>query len=271
MSFPKQFLTALYRFGSYPELFKVKGIKTFFYTVITVVVATLLMTVAAIPGYIKLGGIEGLAKKYIPDFTISNGKLKMDKKDYTDAAAGTRIYIDTSVKSADKTKADGAAYAIIAGCEDMYVYNGVQGSTLKFSEIGDLSSDDIQKSLAKKDVKASIISAVVFMYLIAQLFKALYDILLLTLIGNLINSFTSKLNIGFGQMMKLSAYARTLPFLLSLILPILTGIPFNGIVFYAVGGFYIYKGLKNTKLQSGIIIADISDLNNGVQDNHNPQ
>ena len=40
-----------------------------------------------------------------------------------------------------------------------------------------------------------------------------------------------------------------------------TALIFSMLVFYAIGGVYIYLGLKNIKMQNGIVIADVSGFN----------
>lgn len=262
MSLVKQFLTALYRFASYPELIKIKGVRVFIYAVITVVFATAVMTAALVPAYYFMGGIQGFAEKYIPEFVLKDGELSMDKVDYTDKLNGVRIYIDTDSDELNISAAGDSMYAFIADKDEMYVFNGIQGQRISFAEFGiDISSADIIETLSKQSVRLGIISIFVFMLLSGNVMRALYSILLLAIIGNIINMFVTRVPLRFTQMLKLSVYARTLPFLMQLFIPILIGFNFPSIVFYAIGGIYIYMGLKNIKNQDGLVIADISRYN----------
>lgn len=263
MSFIKQFLTALYRFGSYPQLINVKGIRTFLYTLLTVIFTVLVMTCTVIPGYLAIGGIEGFAKKYIPEFTIKDGQLSMDKVDFEDRLNGVRIFIDTTKTELDLSEAGDSPCALIASRDEVYVFNGIRGEKMSFKDMGmDFGSEDIFNALANKNVRLSIISFIIFMWFAGKFMQAVYNIAMLALIGNIINMAVTRVPLRFSQMLKLSAYARTLPLIMSLVVPILAGFAFNPLVFYAVGAFYMYMGLKNIKTQSGIVIADISGMQN---------
>lgn len=263
MSFKNQFLTALYRFGSYPELLDVKGIRVFLYTFFTVILSVVFMVLTAAPGYLSQGGLEGMAKKYIPEFSVKDGKLKTEKIDFSDPVSGVRIYVDTSAKMSDAPFADeGYSCVLVADSDEIYVYNSMQGSQkMRFDEMGiDFSSDDIYRSLADKRVAAFIIALFIFTWIIGMSFYALYNIIFLALIGNIINMVSARLPLNFGHMLKLACYARTLPLIMSLLFPVIAGIGFNPAVFYAVGGFYMYKALKNIRLNTGVVIADISGM-----------
>lgn len=222
MSFKNQFLTALYRFGSYPELFNVKGVKTFVYTALTVIITVAVMFAAVIPGYRSLGGIEGFVEKYIPEFRISEGELIMDKVDFRDEKNGVRIYINTDTTELDMSKIEsGDVTALIASKDKMYVYNAIQGQegTLSFKDLSQALNDSFESK------------------------------------SGILNYLGQK-----SVRLQLAAYARTLPWILSLLVNFVAGISFSSIIFFAVGSFYIYKALKNTKAQTGVVIADISRI-----------
>jgi len=263
LTFIRQFLTALYRFGSYPELINVKGIRTFLYTLFTVIFTVFFMTCAVIPAYLSIGGIEGFAKKYIPEFSIKDGQLIMDKIDFEDRLNGVRIFVDTDKTELDMSEAGDNPYVLLADREEIYVFNGVRGESMSFEEMGiDFGSEDIFNALADGKVRMGIISIVIAMLFMGVAFRAVYNIAVLALIGNIINMVITRVPLKFSQMLKLSAYARTLPLIMSLAVPVLGGFSFNPLVFYAVGAFYMYIGLKNIKAQSGIVIADISGMQN---------
>jgi hypothetical protein len=249
MTFANQFLTALYRFGSYPELLKVKGIKTFLYTVVTIVLSLVIMMAALAPAYLSFGGITGFANKYIPDFTIADGKLTMDKMDYTDEEKGVRVYVDTASATLDTDKANENGFTIIANADSAYLSNGVQQELISFKDFTrDFSGAEIRNELSKDSVQLFIILSFALVLLIALTLRALYSVLILTLVGNIIN-FAVRVPLGYLQMFKLAAYARTLPWLMTLILPFILPFTPNSLVIYAVGAVYMYMALKNIKRQ----------------------
>ncbi len=269
MSFKNQFLTALYRFGSYPELFNVKGVKTFVYTALTVIITVAVMFAAVIPGYRSLGGIEGFVEKYIPEFRISEGELIMDKVDFRDEKNGVRIYINTDTTELDMSKIEsGDVTALIASKDKMYVYNAIQGQegTLSFKDLSQALNDSFESKsgilnyLGQKSVRLQLAAVFILILFIYRSVATVYEVFMLTLLGNLINTLMVRIPISFSQMFKLAAYARTLPWILSLLVNFVAGISFSSIIFFAVGSFYIYKALKNTKAQTGVVIADISRI-----------
>jgi hypothetical protein len=157
-------------------------------------------------------------------------------------------------------KADATLMNLIAGKTKLYLNNGVQSETMSFADFGyDFGSEDIFTALADRGVRMSIIGFVVFLWFMGSSIKAVYSIAVLALIGNIINMALTRIPIRFSGMLKLSAYARTLPLVMSWVIPLVVGFEFSPIVFYAVGAFYVYMGLKNIKAQNGIVIADISD------------
>lgn len=264
MSLVKQFLIALYRFGSYPELIKVKGIRVFIYGAITVILATLIMTAALIPAYNAIGGMEGFAQKYTPDFVLKDGELTMDKVDYTDKLNGVRIYIDTNSNELNLSAAGDSIIAFIADKKEMYFFNGIQGWHISFNALPmDISSDEIKTDLSNPAIRFGVISIFVSMLFCGNLGRTISSTLMLVIIGNMINMFVTRIPLRFTQMLRLAVYARTLPFIMQIFIQILFGFNFEPLVFYAIGGTYIYLGLKNIKMQNGIVIADVSGYNTG--------
>lgn len=260
MSMRKIFLTALYRFGSYPELLKEKGAKAFLYSFILVVFGVVITLAASAPGYIKAGGFAGITEKAIPEFSITDGHLKMEKVDFLDRTGRIRFYVDTTQPVADISKVENNINAIVAGRDEMYVINSDMGqsSKLTFADLGmDLSKSDIVKELGTGKIQLLMISFFAFFLLVFFAIKTVYDIALLVLIGNVINALIVRLPVGFTTMFKLAAYARTLPFIMSLAMTSFAGFALDPVVFYAVGVVYMYKGLKNTKNQDGVVVADI--------------
>lgn len=260
MSMRKLFLTALYRFGSYPELLRVKGTKTFLYSLIMVFFGVAITLASSAPGYIKAGGFAGIAEKAIPEFSITDGHLKMEKVDFLDRTGRIHFYVDTTQPKADVSKVEKGINAIVAGRDEMCVINNDMGqsSKLTFADLGsDLSKNDMVKELGTKEIQLLMIGFFAFFLLVYFVIKTVYDIALLVLMGNIINAFIVRLPVRFTTMFTLAAYARTLPFVMSLVMTSIGGFALEPIVFYAVGAFYMYKGLKNAKNQDGIVIAEI--------------
>lgn len=266
MSFWKMFPTALYGFGSYPELARVKGWKAFLYILLTVVFGVAVMLAWAVPSYVHAGGFAGMAEDKLPQFTISDGRLTMDSLDYWDKEKQMHIYVDTANTKPDLTKAENAMSALVAGSEEMSIVSNAMGYTQTYSfadlneGMGKIDKARVVKFLGTAEFQVFFIMMYGFALLFVFAVQALYDVLWLTLLGNLINMFFVRLPVRFGTMVKLGVFARTLPFLMSILMTLVAGFPIEQIVYYAIGAFYVYKGLKNIKNQEGVVIADLDNL-----------
>jgi hypothetical protein len=257
MSFRQQFVTALYRFGSYYELIKVKGWRTILYTLALAICTVVILLARAVPGYIGIGGFSGMANKLLPEFSITDGTLNMDNYSYTDKNSSLKILVDTSEETADPSQAGDSIMAFIAGSKECYIFNGTQGSKLTFADLGmDFSKEDIVKNLAQPDVKYGLIAGIALVMFISCIMLSIYNIAVLALLGNIINMLIVRTPISFSEMLKLASYARTLPLVFSLVILVFVGFGVNTLVFYAVGVFYIYQALKNIKLNQDKLVDE---------------
>lgn len=180
-----------------------------------------------------------------------------------DKSGSIHFYVDTTKAKADVSKAKEGVNAIVAGRDEICVINNDlgQASSLAFADLGaDISKDELVKELGTREFQLLMIGFFAVFMFVFYAIRTLYDVLLLALIGNLINLFFVRLPIRYSAMFTLAAYARTLPFIMSLVMKVFAGFALEPLVFYAVGAFYVYKGLKNTKNQDGVVIADISNL-----------
>jgi hypothetical protein len=254
MSFRQQFVTALYRFGSYFELIKVKGWRTILYTVILAVFTVFLMLARATPMYINAGGFSGIAERYLPDFTIEDGTLEMDKYEYDNSNDGVKILVDTDNESFNLSDAGDRNLVFLAGSKECYIFNGVQGVKMAFSDLEmDISKSEIVGNLSRRDVQLGIISGFALLFFVSCIMIAIYNIAIIALLGNIINMLIVKTPVGFSQILKLASYSRTLPYILSIAVPLVCGFMVSPIVFYAVAVFYVYKGLKSIKAQAELV------------------
>jgi hypothetical protein len=256
MSLKQQFVTALYRFGSYYELIKVKGWRTILYTITLAVCTVVILLASKVPGYILVGGFSGMADDRLPEFSIKDGTLEMENYTYEDGIY--KVVVDTSVENADISQVGNSMFAIIAGSKECYIFNGTQSAKMKFSELGtDISKADIVNNLSRRDVQAGLISGIAIMLFILCILSAVYNIAVLTLLGNIMNMMIVRTPIRFSDMLKLASYARTLPLVFSLVILVVVGFGVSTVVFYAVGMFYIYKALKNIKLHQEMVESEI--------------
>ncbi len=256
MNFFKQLFAAIYKFESYPQLMRNKTSRVVGYLIIFTVLTAFVSLIPLGVRYHDMGGMKGITDKYIPQFSLTDGKLKSDKIDIDSKETGLRVLIDTdSDIKEDMTKS--YQFYIMADSDDMYIGNGMQRQSFHFADFKDnITSDDIKGVLNSRTFKVMIASLMGVSILISLLLGTAINIVVLALIGNLVNMMFTKAQIKFGSLMKLAVYARTFPNILALAVGLI-GFSYSGIITWVITITYIYIGLKNYKKSSGIIIAEL--------------
>ena len=96
MSFFKQMITAIYKFKEYPRLMLMSTGKTAGYIVIFSLLVCIVSQIPMAVGYYRIGGISGLIRDHVPEFSIKNGKLSCESIDFSDEMMGVKIYVDNN-------------------------------------------------------------------------------------------------------------------------------------------------------------------------------
>lgn len=256
MNFFKQFFTAIYKFESYPELIRNKTSRVIGYLIIFTALTAVISLIPLGVKYSQLGGMKGITDKYIPEFSLTDGKLKSEKIDIDSKESGLRVLIDTD-SDIKEDMTENYTFYILADSDDVFVGNGVQKQKLHFADIKDnLTSDDVKNILNSRGFKIMFFSVMCVSLVISLLLGTVINLLVLALIGNLINMVFIRAQVKFGELMKLGVYSRTFPNLLALVVG-LAGFSYSGIITWIITITYIYIGLKNYKKGSGIIIAEL--------------
>ncbi len=256
MNFFKQMTAAIYKFESYPTLMMNKASRVIGYLIIFTILTTVISLAPLGIKYVQLGGMKGLTDKYIPEFSLADGKLTCEKIDVDNKDTGLRVLIDTAGDVNENT-ASGYTFYIVADSGDLYVGNGVQKQSFHFADIKDsITSTDVKNILNSGGFKVMIFSIFIISLIISLLIGTAINILVLALIANLINMIFTKAQVKFGQLMTLAVYARTFPNILALVVG-LVGFSYSGIITWGIAITYMYIGLKNYKKGSGIIIAEL--------------
>ncbi len=256
MSFFKQMITAIYKFKEYPRLMLLSAGKTAGYIVIFSLIVMILSQVPMAVGYYKIGGISGLIRDHVPEFSIKNGKLSCESIDFSDDMMGVKIFIDNNedVNNIDTT---GLTSYLLADSDKMIFGNNLQKSVIEFAQFGDKSFDKqgLINLFAGRKMKLALFIIYAVTALIGLCMSTLFSLAALAMIAMCVNSIFIHTNMGFGGALKLSIYARTFPVLLTLLFG-LAGMS-NFIVYWALQITYIYLGLKNIKKQEAIILAEL--------------
>ncbi len=256
MSFIEQMITAIYRFQSYPKLIVLKAGKVIGYLFIFTVIIGIVTALPYAVKYFKMGGIAGAVEKYVPEFSIENGKLECETIDYTDDMSGIKIYVDNN-EDAESINTDNYYFYIIADSDKMVMGNNVQREVVSFSDIdGTINKDMMVSFFGSKKVQLAIITIFSITALFSMCVSAIFGLLFLSLIAVLINICVTRAGIGYGDILKLTVYARTFPAILVLVIG-MCGFGYGQLLFLGLFITYTYLGLKNIKKQEAVIIAEI--------------
>lgn len=256
MNFFEQVITAIYRFQSYPRLVMQRMGRTLGYLCIfTLIIAIINMIPFAI-GYKEIGGISGAIEKYVPDFSVENGKLKCQTIDYTDDMMSVKIFIDGN-EDVSSIDVKNYAFYLLADSDKMIVGNGIQRQEMDFIQFKDdyISKAQLVSFFNSKKVKMAIFMIFGITALFSFAFSTIIGVLILSLLAAFINMCFVHGNMKYSELFKLSVYARTFP---SIILIIMNfgGFAGSSILYWGLLITYIYLGLRNIKKQEAIILAE---------------
>lgn len=256
MSFFEQMITAIYRFQSYPKLVMQKMSRVIGYLFIFTLIIAIINAIPFAVGYKKLGGISGAIERYVPEFSIENGKLQCDPIDYNDDIMGVKIYIDGNedVSNIDVSK---QVFYLLADSDKMIVGNGIQRQVLDFGQFVDdhVNKDELVRFFSNKKIKLAIFTIFGVTAVFSLCFSTIIGLLMLSLLAAFINVCFIRSNIGFSDVLKLSVYAKTFPSIILIIMSF-CGFAGSGILYWGLMITYICLGLKNIKKQEAIILAE---------------
>lgn len=256
MSFFEQMITAVYRFQSYPKLILQKFGKVICYLLIFTFIIAIVNAIPYAVKYKKFGGITGAIQKYVPEFSIENGKFKCEPVDFNDEMMGVKILIDDNEKAENVDVKDSVLY-IVADSDKMIVGNNIQKQVIEFSQFKDekIDKSTLINFFSSKKVKLAIFNIFGISTLFSLFIGTLLGLFMLSLAASLINVCFVRANLGYGDMFKLSVYARTFPSILVMIIG-LSGFSYGSLLYWGLFITYIYLGLKNIKKQEAIILAE---------------
>lgn len=256
MSIVEQFITAVYKFQSYPKLIMQNMGKVIVYLMVFTVIMSVIGALPYAYVYMKTGGITGFIEKYVPEFTIQNGKFSCESIDYSDELMGVKIYIDNNEK-AENVDVAGSGFYVVADSDKMIVGNGLQESVIDFSQFGNetINKDSIISFFSSTKIRLAIFAILGVTTIFTLCFSTVAWLFMLSLLAMVVNMFVHA-NIKYGDIFKLSVYARTFPSLFVLFSGLI-GLVYIDILFIGLYITYVYLGLKNIKKQEAIILAEL--------------
>lgn len=256
MSFFEQMITAIYRFQKYPGLVMQKMGKVLGYLVIFTLLIAIINAIPFGIGYKKIGGITGAIEKYVPEFSIENGKFNCEPIDYKDEIMGVKIYIDGN-EDVSKIDVNNFVFYLLADSDKMIIGNGINREVIHFSQFADEKVDKSKliSFFASEKVKLAIFAIFSISGLFSLFLSTLLGITALSFMALFINICFVRANAGFSEMFKLSVYVRTFPSIIIIIMSF-CGIAGSTFLYWGLLVTYIYIGLKNIKKQEAIILAE---------------
>lgn len=253
MNIIKQFKISIYKFHDYPLLLMEKGSKAAGYFIAFTLLIAVISMIPIINLYISSGGIEKLVDTYVPDFEIKDGKLSCKT---IESNQGMLIYINTEEDFDITKKSQEAGMYFIADSDKYVINNGIVSEEGNFKDFENMSEDDLKAIVKSPAFLVSVFVGAAIAVILSFLLSGLVSVTIFALTGNILNMLFTKTHITFGDMFKLSIYARTFPVLFSTVFVIFgMGLPI--IIEFGLMVTYMYFGLKNVKSGTGIILARI--------------
>ena len=248
MGFFYQLIASTIKVNDYPKLLKLKMSKAIFYLFILTFFCGALILGVFYAKISALGGLEGLAEEYIPEFIIEDGMLALDdvyEYDLEDSAQSVKIYADTT-GNADISVVKGYDQFLYVDEYGLVIQSDSDIQKLEFSEFEKCSKADIVEWMPNVN-KYIIIFAVicVVFYFLALLFGLVWA----AVIALIIDAIAIHSGIGFGEGYKLVIYSRTTSVILELCATVLLGLAVSGLgfVFTIISLIYMVVGLKKLK------------------------
>lgn len=224
---------AVIRPKSYGEFLRDKKGKTFLFGFVLVFFYFLItIMVPLVKFQVSTGGIMHMVDEYVPDFTIGNRKVTVERTVEYDEG-GTYVFVDTDrsfigqIESSD-LKALLRVYdrVVIMDSEQAVLKNNTQTRQIAYEDLdGDLfmTKDTMMESVGSM-VNILIIAGVAVIFVGMELLF-FFGVLFVALFGMVVAS-CMHYNLTFGQLYKLGIYARTTPLLLKAVFALLPlGVP----------------------------------------------
>lgn len=226
----RDFVNSLYQYRYYPNFLKRKKGRIFLYALLLIFLnfaVTVLMPLTVLE--IKFGGVEGAIRTYVPEFSLSGGKLSLEEPiHYADGS----VYIDINTDPSYTVDTDSKEFrtqealndVVIAGDADHIVIRAAAGNsltarrtdTIRFSDFGNLS-------ISKEDlysyvpwIRSVIAAGCAFLFLM-KLLSFFFWALVITMFATIFVRRNVRY-LPFGKFYGLSVYSRTLPVVVETIL-----------------------------------------------------
>lgn len=200
---------------------------------------------------------ERMVNKELPDFQIEEGQLKADLAKpliMNEANNTTFIFDPTGEISVDKAATYHNAIALLE--YDAVISFSGQTETMSYRTLGidNLTKQDLQNFIDGIGSLKTVILVVTFvLYYLIQVAGHLITVTVLALIGLILKN-ALKLQINYGNIWKMSAYALTLPAMFFMIMNYFqAAVPFRSIINWAVMIIMLHLAMKEITNEEKLI------------------
>ena len=242
---------SVYDLKSYRLFLKDKKGKTFLFGFLLVLLYFLVTVILPFVQFqVSTGGIMNIAEELVPDFTIADGRLDMERQ-FEFAEGDTYIFVDTKNEemAEEKILENLREYSsvMILDSRNAIIKSKGQVQTLYFSDLGDL---DMSKSDLIEMVRPFVTMAIVLILVLSFVFMEVFfffGVLFVALFGMIVAS-CMQCQLTFGQLYKLGIYTRTTPLIIKAVMSFLPfGIPFYTVISIGISLLYLSGGIRHIK------------------------
>ena len=226
----RDFVNALYQYRYYPKYLQRRRGRIFLYALLLVLLnlaVTVLVPVSMLE--VNFGGVTGAIRKYVPEFSLSGGKLSLPEPIHY--AEGS-VYISIDTDPSNVVDADSREFRTLEALNDVVVAGNADEIVFKVSAGNDLAArrsgvirfaDHKNLSLSKEDLYGLVpwvrlVIAVGCLLLFLMKFLSFFFWALIIALFASVFSRREQLPLRFGSIFGLSVYARTLPLVVETIL-----------------------------------------------------
>ncbi len=241
----KQAKLAMLDFDKYQELLKTKLSKAIFYALFFIIIFNVIFSsIPFISYYVKTKGFDSFVEKYVPDFTVENSKVVFDEYSKVETPLGiTFIYDDkenNAITEEDKKDVDD----IILKVTPTYIISSTLNINVQLAPI--LETFNINEKADLANIKLLINIANIFAFLLLLVSFSAMDIGSL-LVFTVLVSLSCKiynLKLTFKDILKLTIYVNTMPYILSFVFSLLS-FPMPLLIYVGMVIAYLTFILKN--------------------------
>ncbi len=245
MNIFSEFFYAIFGVKKYPNFLKNKGGKAFLYLMFVVLIYTAIANAWLILGSKYFVSESKEFIKYdLPNFSVKNGHMEIEESIYYEIEQ-MYISIDSEYGSYINQYEKGEWMMMLADYEDALMLdethllfkNDTRLEIVEYASYWNFSKDDIYDIV---DYTYGVIAIYLILAYICNILGYLLGTLIIALIGMLIDSFDGN-GLTFGQLFKLSIYAKTLMLIVKALIKLLQ-VNFSGLFVLVIVISSLYLG-----------------------------